>query len=357
MNNLPSDAGKPTIILSPEWRFMDELFSSSTLDRLHARFDVVWGQDGKIPDALYEQALPDAFAVIAAQPQISREDLAGAPKLKAVIEVSGAFPDTIDYHGCAEAGVEVLSCSPGFREAVAEMGLAMLLAGARGLVDEHEAFRHGNERWLQDRTETDFSLYRSTVGFVGFGQISQEMTRLLAPFGTKIVATDPWLPQEVADQFGVGLLPLEDLAGSCRAIVVAAVPTQDNHHLINAELLTRMPDQTLVILLSRAHLLDLDAMLAEVVSGRLRFVTDVFPEEPLPVDHPVRQMPNVILSPHRAAAVEAGRHLIGDMILDDLCAMLDADDARRLARANPTKVGNMAGIGDAKKDGVISRQT
>ncbi len=334
---------------------MDELFSDSARERLHARFDVVWGQDGKISDDLYGRALPHAFAVIAAQPQISREDLAGAPKLKAVIEVSGAFPSTIDYRGCSEAGVEVLSCSPGFREAVAEMGLAMLLAGARGLVDEHEAFRHGNERWLQDRTETDFSLYRSTVGFVGFGQISQEMTRLLAPFGTKIVATDPWLPQKIANQLGVELLPLEDLAETCRAIVVAAVPTQDNHHLINAEILSRMPDQTLVILLSRAHLLDLDAMRAELESGRVRFVTDVFPEEPLSANHPLRQMPNVILSPHRAAAVEGGRHLIGDMIIDDLCAMLEGNKTRRLAKANLAGVGRMAGIGDANKDGVIER--
>jgi len=300
--------------------------------------------------------LPDAFAVIAAQPRLSIDDLSSASKLKAVIEVSGSFPDTIDYHACETAGIEVLSCSPGFRESVAEMGLAMLLGGARGLVAEHEAFRQGRERWLQDRTETDFSLYRSTIGFVGFGQISQEMTRLLAPFGTRILATDPWLPQDVADRVGVELVPLEELVTSCRAVIVAAVPTQDNHHLVNADLLAKMADQTLVILLSRAHLLDLDAMLAEVGRRRLRFVTDVFPEEPLPADHPLRQMSDVILSPHRAAAVEAGRQLIGDMILHDVCAMLEGDKTRHLARANPASVGRMAGIGDAKKDGVIERQ-
>jgi len=335
---------------------MDELFSTAARRDLHARFDVVWGQDGTIPDDLYTEALPHAFAVIAAQPRLSIDDLSSASKLKAVIEVSGSFPDTIDYHACETAGIEVLSCSPGFRESVAEMGLAMLLGGARGLVAEHEAFRQGRERWLQDRPETDFSLYRSTIGFVGFGQISQEMTRLLAPFGTRILAADPWLPKEVVDQFGAELVPLEELVTSCRAVIVAAVPTQDNHHLVNADLLAKMADQTLVILLSRAHLLDLDAMLAEVGRRRLRFVTDVFPEEPLPAGHPLRQMSDVILSPHRAAAVEAGRQLIGDMILHDVCAMLEGDKTRHLARANPASVGRMAGIGDAKKDGVIERQ-
>lgn len=355
MNSPTSDAGKPTIILSPEWRSVDELFSADALQDLHARFDIVWGQDGTIPDDLYRQILPKAHTVIAAQPRIAKEDLANAPALKAVIEVSGAFPETIDYHACAEADVEVLSCSPGFRESVAEMGLAMLLAGARGLVDEHEAFRKGSERWLQDRPATDFSLYRSTVGFVGFGQISQEMTRLLAAFGTRVLATDPWLSQDAADRFGVELVPLEELVTSCRAVIVAAVPTRDNHHLINADLLATIPDQTLVILLSRAHLLDLDAMVVEVGRGRLRFISDVFPEEPLPADHPVRQMSDVILSPHRAAAVAGGRQLIGDMILDDLCAMLEGDKTRRLAKASLASVGRMAGIGDAKKDGIIER--
>ena len=136
---------------------------------------------------------------------------------------------------------------------------------------------------------------------------------------------------------------------------MAAVPTHDNHHLVNADLLAKMPDQTLVILLSRAHLLDLDAMVAQVRMGRLRFITDVFPEEPLPADHPVRQMSDVILSPHRAAAVEGGRHLIGDMILHDLRAILEGDKHRRLAKASLASVGRMAGIGDAKKDGVIER--
>ena len=337
---------------------MDELFSTAARRDLHARFDVVWGQDGTIPDDLYAEALPHAFAVIAAQPRLSIDDLSSASKLKAVIEVSGSFPDTIDYHACETAGIEVLSCSPGFRESVAEMGLAMLLGGARGLVAEHEAFRQGRERWLQDRTETDFSLYRSTIGFVGFGQISQEMTRLLAPFGTRILATDPWLPQDVADRVGVELVPLEELVTSCRAVIVAAVPTRMpvRAPVRWVDVLAKMADQTLVILLSRAHLLDLDAMLAEVGRRRLRFVTDVFPEEPLPADHPLRQMSDVILSPHRAAAVEAGRQLIGDMILHDVCAMLEGDKTRHLARANPASVGRMAGIGDAKKDGVIERQ-
>lgn len=69
-----------------------------------------------------------------------------APHLRTIVEVSGAFPDKIDYTACFEAGIEVLSCAPGFRQSVTEIGLAMALAGARRLAHEHEAFRAGRER-------------------------------------------------------------------------------------------------------------------------------------------------------------------------------------------------------------------
>ena len=164
MNSHTTGTGKPTIILSPEWRFMAELFSAAALRDLHARFDIVWGQDGTIPDDLYSKALPHACAIIAAQPRLSMDDLASAPNLKVVIEVSGSFPDSI----------EVLSCSPGFRESVAEMGLAMLLAGARGLVDEHEAFRQGSERWLQDRPETDFPCTARLLALLVLGRFPRK---------------------------------------------------------------------------------------------------------------------------------------------------------------------------------------
>ena len=79
---------------------MAELFSAAALRDLHARFDIVWGQDGTIPGDLYSKALPHACAIIAAQPRLSMDDLASAPNLKVVIEVSGSFPDTIDYQAC-----------------------------------------------------------------------------------------------------------------------------------------------------------------------------------------------------------------------------------------------------------------
>ncbi len=336
-----------TVILDPHWRTIDELFSPDAQARLR-QFDVIWGKDDPIPETVLQQALPDADVLITATPKVSETTLAKAPNLKAVIEVSGAFPDTIDYSACAARGVEVLSCSPGFRSAVAEMGLAMTLGVTRGLVREHEAFRHGKERWLEDCVETDFTLFGAKIGFVGFGQIAQELTRLLAPFRPKASAYDPWLPEEVARNFDVQLMELDELAAGCQVLYVTAVPTVENKGLINSEVLAAMPDKAILVLLSRAHLVDFEAVMAEAISERLTIATDVFPSEPIEPDHPMRELPNVLLSPHRAAAVAGGRHMIGELILHDLVAIAEGSMERQLLRAALQKIKTLAGVGDAR---------
>ncbi|MXY34219.1 MAG: hydroxyacid dehydrogenase [Boseongicola sp. SB0676_bin_33] len=340
---------KPAIILDPHWRTTAELFSQGALSALHEEFDVIWGRDEPISREAFDAAWPSASALISATPTITERMLGAAPKLRAVIEVSGAFPDTIDYGACAAKGVEVLSCAPGFRESVAEMGLAMALAGARGLVAEHEAFRNGSEGWLQENPATDFSLHGARIGFVGFGQIARELTRLLAPFRPRIRAQDPWLAQEDVDRFDVELCGLADLLKWSRCLFVTAVPTSRNKALISADKLALLPDHALVVLLSRAHLVDFDALVAAAKAGRIRVAADVFPVEPLPQDHPVRILSDVILSPHRAAAVQGGRHLIGDMILRDLKAMWSGDSKRRLAQSDASRVELVAGVGGAAR--------
>lgn len=340
---------KPTLILDPHWRQMRELFSETSLAQLHGMFDIVWGQDAPIPADVLAEALPRATALIAATPQITAETLAQAPNLKAIIEVSGAFPDTIDYGAAQARGIEVLSCSPGFRASVAEMGLAMALGAGRGLVREHEAFRTGTETWLEDRADVDFTMFGARVGFVGFGQIAQEMTRLLAPFGPEIRAFDPWLPSDVARDYGVTLAELQAVAAWAQCLFVTAVPTAENTGLISAEVMAAMPDKALLVVLSRAHLVDFDALTAEAATGRLRVATDVFPAEPLAAGHPIRQVPDVILSPHRAAAVDRGRQLIGDMIAHDLGALIAGRPDRQLSRADPARIAQLTGVGDAQQ--------
>ena len=346
---------RPCIILAPHWRGMAELFSDADMTRLHAMSDVVWGQDAQIPADIFDAALPRADILVATTPNVTSATLAAAPRLRTVIEVSGAFPDSIDYAACAARGVEVLSCAPGFRQAVAEMGLGMALTGARGLLVEHERFRDGAEHWLEDHADTDFTLFGADVGFVGFGQIARELTRLLSPFSPVIRAYDPWLPDHMATEHGVTLTSLQTVMSASRCVFVTASPTTENLHLLDAAAFAQMPRHALLVLLSRAHLVDFDALRDAVLRGHIRAAIDVFPTEPVPADDPIRRAPGAILSPHRAAAVKDGRQLIGQMVVDDIAALLTGSSARRLAVADPARIAALAGASDATEVAAMSQ--
>lgn len=329
---------KPLLILDQHFRTREELFRRETYEALCGLCDVRGGQNRPMERDRIEALLPDAEFYVAARPELAERDLEQAGNLRAIIEVSGAFRDGLDYEACFRRGIEVLSCSPGFRQSVAEMTLAMMLAGGRGLVEEHEAFRRGTERWLDDRDETDFTLYGQTVGFIGYGQISRETRRLLAPFGPKVMAFDPFASDVGPD---VTMTGLETLVSECRVVIVAAVPSDETLGLLSARLIEALQPGALVIVISRAWCTDFDALVAAAERGRIRLATDVFPDEPLSATDPLRQARNIILSPHRAAAVPGGRHPIGDMILHDVRALLEGRADRQLKPANPQIVQSL----------------
>lgn len=326
------------MILDPHFRTMEELFSETSRAALFDMCDIAGGVDAPMTDAQIAAHLGEAVFFVGSRPKVTAATLDAAPNLKAVIEVSGAFHSEIDYDACFERGVEVLSCAPGFRQAVAEMGLAMLLAAGRGLVAEHEAFRRGEESWLDDRVGTDFTLYRQQIGFVGYGNIARELHGLLRPFAPKVAAYDPWLKTFPEDVEG---MTLEALFETSRAVVVTAVPSGDNAGLVSRELVETMPHGAALILLSRAHVADFDAVLEAADAGRITFATDVYPSEPVPPDHKMRSVGQVIHSPHRAAAVPGGRQLIGEMLVADVRAIIEGRPERQLLVADPGRVDEL----------------
>lgn len=329
---------KPVLILDNHFRTRDELFRDDVFEELCALCDVHGGRENPMPRADITRLLPQASYYVAARPQLTAQELATAEKLKATIEVSGAFHEGLDYAACFERGVEVLSCSPGFRNSVAEMTVAMMLAGGRGLVAEHEATRNGQEHWLDDRPKSDFTIYNQSVGFIGYGQISRETHRLLKPFNPRVMAFDPFLTDAGND---VALCDLDTLVRDCRVVVVAAVPSEATQGLLSAELIARLQPGALVVLISRAWCVDFEALIAAANAGRIQVATDVYPDEPLEADDPVRSAQNVILSPHRAAAVPGGRRLIGEMILSDVQAIESGSPDRRLKRADPSMIESL----------------
>src|SRR3954451_20550011 len=118
-------AEKSKVILDPAFRRMDELFSEADRARLYDAAEIVWGKDEPMPVDAFRAAVPDALVVICTQWRYGEDALRSANCLRAIIEVGGAFPASIDYEYCFRNKIRVLSVAPAFGRPVAEMALGM----------------------------------------------------------------------------------------------------------------------------------------------------------------------------------------------------------------------------------------
>ncbi len=340
-------SARPTVIVDPHYRRMSEIFSPDDLARLHRTVEVVWGRDEPMPLGAAVAALRDAVAIVCTDWRYG-EVLEQAPLLRAIISVSGAFPRGLNYDKCFARGVRVLSVAPAFGRQVAEMALGMALAACRDIVAGDAAMRAGTERYLHEGNIGTFMLYGKRVGIIGYGGIARCLRPLLDAFGCEIAAYDPWLADGYLRSLGVRPLPLAELLATSKVTFVLAPPTHENKALLSRDLLEKMPLGAVLVLISRAHVVDFDALTELVLAGRIKAAIDVFPMEPMPLDHPIRRAPGAVLSAHRAGAVQEGLWEIGQMVVDDLEAVARQLPPQRLQVAQPETVARFASMAAGK---------
>lgn len=313
-------------------RRFDEIFSEADQRRLAETVEVIWGRDEPMPDDQAAEALEAAEIVICSGWRYG--ELRGRfPNLRAIIDVAGGIPRGLDYDEAFARGIHVLTAAPGFGRQVAEMSLGLALAACREIPIGDRAVREGREQYLRHGNEATFMLYDKPVGIIGYGAIAQALHPLLTPFGGTISAYDPWLGDGYLRSRGVAPIGLEDLLRESQFIFVLAVPSSENKALLGRELLELIRPDAVLLLISRAHVVDFDAMTDLLAHGRFRAGIDVFPEEPLPRDHPIRGIDSAVLSAHRAGSVRDGMWNLGTLVVDDLELLARGLPPRRLLAA------------------------
>jgi phosphoglycerate dehydrogenase-like enzyme len=315
---------------------MDEIFSAESRERLEALARVVWGRDEPVPDAIVDEHREELAAMIVGW-DFARFDLLNMPRLRTIIGVTGALPGRaiLDYDYCFTHRIRVLGCAPAFGPQVAEMGVGLTLDACREISAGDAAFRRGDEKYLWDGNVGTFTLFDRTIGFVGYGGIAREIQRLLAPWRVRVLAYDPWLSDAVIRRHGAEPMELDSLLEQAQVVYVVAMPTAENRHLLDREKLSRLAPGSVLVVLSRAHLVDFDAMADLLHLGRFRAAIDVFDPEPVPAGHPIRTAPNTVLSAHRAGSVKRDLQEIGRMVVDDLGLILSGLPPAELQAAQP----------------------
>ncbi len=195
---------------------------------------------------------------------------------------------------------------------VAEMALALLLTLVRQLPRYEREMRAGltQSNEVVSRGET---VRGRRVGVVGFGRIGRAFARMAAPLGAELYVSDPYCSEETAAEHGAKMLETEELLRTSSAVVLAAGLTDETRGMLNAKRLALMPDGAYLVNVGRGGLVEMDALLAELRTGRLSAALDVTdPFEPLPPEHELRRLPNVLLTPHVAAGGIEMRHALGE---------------------------------------------
>ena len=331
------------LIVTPFFRGMAEIFRPEDLARLQDLGDVVWGRDAAMSPEEFAEVVPDATAAVFGSWTFGPHALEHAgSRLLALLEVAGSHhhPD-LDYAWCFANGVVVGSCAPAFGPVVAEMALALTLAATREVAGGDRAFRAGQERYLHEGCRDATMLFGKTIGFVGCGGLARSLQPLLDPFGVTFLGYDPWLPDAGLRERGIEPVGLDDLVARSSVVYVLAAPTPANRGLISRAVMEQIRPGGVLVVISRAHLVDFDALTDLVLQGRFRAAIDVFPEEPVPLDHPIRTAEHAILSAHRAGAVPEALHEIGRAVVEDLAAILGGHTPRAMQYATPELIRRM----------------
>ncbi len=201
--------------------------------------------------------------------------------------------------------------------------------------------RGGQEKYSRAGNADAFTLYGKTVGMIGFGGLGQSLKPLLEPFRCQFVVYDPWLPPSYLARFGVKPVDLDTLMKESRLIFVLAASTPENKGLIDRKKLELIRPDAVFLLMSRAHLVDFDALVEMANQGRFRAAIDVYPTEPLPAQHPARRSANTILSAHRAGHVPEDFLRLGTMLVNDIEAVLNGLPPREFKAAEPEIIGRL----------------
>jgi phosphoglycerate dehydrogenase-like enzyme len=330
---------KSLIISAPEPRSLELIFSAANLAKLRATYEVVETTADLIA-TLGDDLLGRARYIIG-QPPLSSDTLGRLRNLKAVLNVESNLLNNMPYDQVFARGIYVLTTGQVFAEPVAEMGLAMALNLARGIVDADLAFRKGAELWGGDGNATARLLTGSDIGIVGFGDLGKALHRVLSGFRAKIKVYDPWLPESILKDAGVQPASLESVMSQSDFVFVVAAVTSENKGFLGAKGFAGMRKGAAFILLSRADVVDFDALMAAVKSGHIVAASDVFPQEPLAADHPIRTLPGFLRSAHRAGALDVAFKKMGEMVLDDIEFMERGLPPMRLKRAERETVSRM----------------
>ena len=273
-------------------------------------------------EAELAEACRDADVVLASHLEtISPAVLDAAPRLRLVI-VPFIGTDKIDIPAASRLGILVAN-SPTAENfvAVAEATVGVILMLLKRIKHNEAKLRRGE--WAKREDRGDF-LFGKTVGLIGLGRIGTHVSRRLAGWDVRLIASDPYVAADRAAKLGVTLVDLPTLLAEADIVSLHCTLTEETRHLIGEKELRRMKPTALLVNTARGEVVDEEAVARALTEQWIAAAAvDAFVKEPLPAEHPYRAVDpeRLILTPHNIAHSEAGRRANLRLALDQILAV------------------------------------
>lgn len=258
--------------------------------------------DHDIPYYSFEELAvwaPDIHGAIIGMDQWNEAVFQLAPKLK-ILARFGVGVDNIDLEAAKRHGVQVVNAAGMNANAVAELCVAMILNCLRGIPQLSQKLAAGE--WAR---AVGRDIQGKTVGLLGFGDIGGRVARKLSGMDVKLMACDPYPNREKARTLGVTLADMDTVLTQSDIVSIHMPSVPSTYHVMNRETFGRMKQGAWFINTARGALVDTEALIEAVTSGRLSGAAlDVYEQEPLPMDAPVLHTPGIYCTPHTGAETE-----------------------------------------------------
>ncbi|WP_328997690.1 hydroxyacid dehydrogenase [Kribbella sp. NBC_00709] len=308
-------AEKLRVVLAATPSFREMVFAPASVARLEALGEIVVLDDPRDAAAL-TAALPGTDVLITSwgATPLTADVLDRADRLRLVAHSASSVKHFVTDEAFRR-GLRITQAGQAMAHPVAEVSLAFTLS----LLHRIQRFDHQMHAgaWRDD-VPPQHGLPSSRIGVVGASRTGVEYIRMVVALGAEVVVYDPYLTDDRAAQLGVQRVDLDELLRTSRVVALHAPTLPETRHLIGARELALMPDGSSLVNTARSWLIDPAALLAELRSGRIDAALDVFDEEPLPPDSPYRGLPNVLLTPHQAAATVECYLEMGDITASEI---------------------------------------
>jgi phosphoglycerate dehydrogenase-like enzyme len=286
------------------------------LDGLATIGEVIQNETEVVDAAVVRTLANEAEVVVTSWgcPQFDESVLAELGSLRLVVHAAGTVKGIVS-ETFWERGLRISSGNGPLGIGVAETALGMTITSLKNMWRMTDDTAEGG--WWRER-ESVREIYDVKIGVVGAGKAGSHYIRLLKAFDVDVVLYDPFMSAEDAAALGATKVELSDLLTSADVISIHAPAIPETDHLIDAAGLAVMKDDAILINTARGTIVDEQALVAELAKGRLFACLDVTDPEPPPADHPLRSMPNCVLTGHIAGAVTNGRYRLGRFALSEI---------------------------------------